>query len=827
LALDVEVADGKDAPGKAEVAYWTAQISAAKKREESYRKRANRALKIYQLEEANTEAEPETPFNILFSNTETLLPALYNEKPRPIVKRRFDNENPVAKFGSEALSRGISFQMDNPSSGYEGLHPMLENAVLSALVPGRGITRFSYDADITEYDKEPQVDVEDSDALADGDVDGQVPPNTEPQGDAMAEPAAGAGATAAPPKVENETICSEIIDWDSILFGYAKRWDKVPWVAFEWKMTKKDVEKAFGGTWADKLTYASAEDETSTDKKSEEQKRPEETARVWEIWHKTSRKVKFFAECHNERMIKTIEDPLGLSGFYPIPEPLTIFLRVTGLVPVPIYDTYRRQARELNRLTIRIEKITEAVKVRGFYNSSIGDIQSVFKADDNELIPAKGPAAMSGDSAVSLDKAIWTMPLDVLVTTLNQLTNQRELVKQVIYEITGISDILRGSSVPSETATAQNIKNQWGTLRLKKIQKRVQRYVRDCFRIMAEIMAEKFGEDTFKEMTGIPLLLSSEKEQLGQQLAGLKQQQQMQQQQAQMMAPPDQSGGTPAAPQPGPPSPGPVGPPGGGGEPSAGGPPQPPDPLAPQIQELEQQLAKPSWGEVLGLLKSQLQRGWAIDVETDSTVDPEATEDRQQMGEVLQAFGQAMGQLLPFVQQGLLPMPVLKAMLKDIVKKFRFGAGVEEAIDQMADQLPPQPEPEGVQIAKIKAQSDQQKGQGNPEVEKAKAEGELRKQQGEMALMDKEIQVKQKELEIKERELELKEKELGIKEQAFQIEAQGTMEQAHAKRQLQQVTNDGKIQAARAKAAAAMMQPQGAGGMGQPQQPMGGPSAPV
>jgi hypothetical protein len=53
------------------------------------------------------------------------------------------------------------------------------------------------------------------------------------------------------------------------------------------------------------------------------------------------------------------------------------------------------------------------------------------------------------------------MPIDGLAKIVLQLVEQREQVKQTIYEVTGISDIVRGASKADETATAQQIKGRW------------------------------------------------------------------------------------------------------------------------------------------------------------------------------------------------------------------------------------------------------------------------------------------------------------------------------------------------------------------------------
>ena len=65
-----------------EVSRWIKEIQACKDRESDYRKDGQRILDIYDGTKAN-----ETPFNILYSNTETLLPAL----TKPIIPPATNN----------------------------------------------------------------------------------------------------------------------------------------------------------------------------------------------------------------------------------------------------------------------------------------------------------------------------------------------------------------------------------------------------------------------------------------------------------------------------------------------------------------------------------------------------------------------------------------------------------------------------------------------------------------------------------------------------------------------------------------------------------------
>ena len=651
---------------------WLTELDSARKRLKDYRKDASRVVKLYEGGKAQ-----ESPFNILYSNTETLAPALYNNLPRPVVQRRFKDDDPLGKVASDVARRSLEFLIDNELGTYTPFDNLMQQAVLEALVPGQGVTRFKYDASFVE----------------------QPEPNspTEGQEDETGEgdPEAVAGETHPEPaeQVEYETVCGESVPWDRFLHGYAKQWKDVPWVAFEHFMTREELVKNFGEEIGHRIPLNISGKESA--KESDDGDRDDDKlndaegvtlAHVFEIWDKETKMVRFLAPSYPAGFVKSVEDPLELSGFFPMPQPLTLFPKISSLVPVPLYTMYEEQAKELNRVTVRINKIVQALKVRGFYDSTLEGLDKVLSADDNVLIPAENVAAMQ--QGQTLEKAIWLMPLEKLVAVLQQLYVQRQQVKQVIYEITGISDILRGASVASETATAQNIKNQWGTLRLKKLQKQVARYVRDCLRIMGEIAMTKFSQQTISQMTGLQFPTAEQKAQ------------------AQALLQQAQASQVPGQPQQ-----------------------QPPQQLIAMAQ-------LPTWEDIMGLLANDLQRNYRIDVETNSTVDAEATEDKQNMGEFLNAIAQFMNGAAPLVQQGVLPFDAAKSILLAVTRRYRFGPEVEDDLKKMQ---PPQPQGNG---ADAKAKADLQSAQAE------------QKARMEMLAMDK--QLKEAETAAKMQEIQRK-----------------------------------------------------------------------
>lgn len=681
------------------IQYWLEELRDAYKREQNWRKDAKRLVEMYEC-----ERRKETLYNILYANTETISPAIYNMTPRPDVRRRFKDDDEVARAGGLVLQRALEFLLDNNLQDSPHFDTIIEQALLEALVVGRGVVRFRY-----EFSGEQRI--------------------------------------------ESEGISAEIVAWQRFRHAYAKQWKDVSWVAFQHFMTREQLRENFGDI-ANRLplNVSSAEADHNEDEDSwqggENDEGQKYLGQVWEIWDKNSRKVYFISPDLPEQMLRVADDPLNLSGFFPIATPLMFFPKISSLEPVPLYAAYEGQAKELNRITLRIARIIEALKVRGFYDSTVGGLDRVLEADDNELIAAENVVAMQ--QGQTLDRSIWLMPLNELVLVLQQLYTQRDQIKQIIYEITGISDIIRGSSSAYETATAQNYKNQWGALRLRRLQKQVSMFVRECLRVMGEI-ATRMQPETLIKMTGLPFPRQAEQ----QQAQMIMQQLQGQAGQLQMMAQQD---------------------------PRAG---QQLQALGEQIQKYQKVLNKPNWETIIQFLQNSVVRNYRIDIEANSTIEPEAAEDGQKLGEFLNAFAQFMNGIAPLVQQGYLPIEAGKEMLLAITRRYRFGEDVEESLKQIT-----MPQQQGDEKGKIAEQEAQAK------IQQIQQKGQVEAQKGQMDLALKQLQLQQKQKEaemdmaLKAQELQVKQQEIAMKEQLGRVKAEAQIRQTMANQALQQQQNE-------------------------------------
>lgn len=720
LGLKATAFQEEATPDSKVVLKWLEDLDEARKLEKDFRKEGSRIVDLYE-----GAKKLEYQFNILYSNTETMLPALYNSTPRPVVQRRFKDEDPLGKMASKAVERALEYLIDDGNSAYTSFDDLMKSATLEALVPGRGITRFKYDAVLEAVKNEKAAEGAES------------PEDSEPgESDPEVE-----GETA-PENLKYETVCGEEVPWDRFLHGSAKKWKDVPWCAVEHFMTREELEKNFGEIGAQipvtEMLNGNDDDGEKISKLSE--LKGMKVAQVYEIWDKDERRVLFVSPQWKSAPIKEVPDPLQLTGFYPWPRPLTFTSKISTLLPVPLYTMYEEQAKELNRVTVRINKLISALKVRGLYDSTVEGISKVLSADDNVLIPAENVAALLSQGN-ALEKAIWLMPIEKLVAVLQQLYLQRQQVKTVIYEITGIADIMRGSSQASETLGAQQIKNQWGTLRLKKTQKEVMRYCRESLRIMAEITVTKLAPETLRSMTGLPYPLQGEKQQAQMQIQQLQQKYQQVAQMAQMQ----------------------------------GQQPPPPPQIPPQMQQM---LGTPTWEDLLAILRDDIQRNYRIDIETNSTVDAEATEDKEDIGELLNAISQFLNGVTPMVQNGTMPFGVAQGILLAVVRRYRFGPELEDQLKQMKEPTP-QANPE--EIKKQQAQLEQASA-------KVKQDSEgVAKQQADLQMQVKEAQMnlamerKQFEMDkaMAQKELDMS-KQFAAKELAMQEKmAQKNVEIAH------------------------------------------------
>lgn len=681
-------------------------------------------------DDTGNAATAQRKFNILWSNVQTLKPAIYARMPKPIVERRFMDKDPVARTASMVLERATAFQME---VGY--YHQSTGKAVLDYLLPGVGQVWCRY---------EPQI-VEQYEAAANAEVEAQ-----EKTAEDVAEDGDGTPYEA----VAFEKVCVDYVYFKDFLWSASRCWEEVRWVARCSYLSRSEIaERFFGGDLekAKKISLDYTPDRTKNtgyddDKRHEYLKK----AAIWEIWNKADRKVYFIAPGSPDMgCLEVVDDPLKLEGFFPCPEPLFTTQTNDTLLPVPDYHEYEDQAKELDDLTNRISRLTEAVKAAGVYDSSAPALARLLQQGyDNQLLPVDSWAAFAEKGGIP--GAISLLPMKEIIEVLIRLYEARAQVKADLYEITGISDIVRGfSGGPAKTATEQRIKGQFASLRLEDRRAAVARFCRDAVHIIAEIASEHFSPDSLMQMSGYPQIVQDK---VAKAVAGVK---------------------PPQAPQPQPAQPG-----------------APVDPMQAQRsqimvqqqhQMMQQQAAQAveqealaEFAKALELLRSDKLRGFRIDIETDSTVQVDAQADKEAAVELTTATFQGLGNAAPLLAQAPELIDPIGQLLMFTFRRFRVGRSMESSLEAALEQIkerlsgprPPSPEQQKIEGELKKQQMEMQRSQQEGQIDMASKQLDMRLQQQEAALKEREMAMEarmmQLEAALKVQELQLKERELGM-----------------------------------------------------------------
>jgi hypothetical protein len=645
--------------------YWADEIAQYEKDSRKWIDRSKKIIKLYKDERKDDNAT-QVRYNILWSNIQTLKPALYAKDPTPEVERRFKDKDPLGRVASDALERSLSFSIANHQFG-----DVMREAIMDRLLPGRGVIWCRY----VPHFKDKML-IGNEEVLDEG---FQVTDDAEEE-------------SQEPDEIDYEEIAYDYVYYEDFGYSKARTWEETRAVWRKAYLTRKEVKERFGDKIGNEIPLDNKAEDAPDDT-------PRKKATIYEIWDKETEQVIWISKNYPEPL-DVRDDPLKLDCFFPCPKPMFATITNDSNIPVPDYALYQDQARDLDTLSQRISMITKAIKVAGVYDSSASGIGRLLNEGvENSLIPVDNWAMFAEKGGIQ--GAISMLPVAEVAQVLHTLYDIREKVKQDLYEISGMSDIIRGASDPNETATAQQIKSNYASVRLNDMQRDVQRFARDLLRIAGQIIANHFQVETIKQISAIKLLTNQEKQIIQQQQAMLQQAQQQTQQN-----------------------------------------PQIPPPQMPQIPQDQLDLMnEPSWEDVDALLKDNCARSFRIDIETDSTISQDAQMEQQQRLEFVNTIGQVLQQSAAIVQQAPPLIAPIAESIMFLVRSYKVGRPTEsafqEAIDKMVE-LSKQPPPPPPKEPDSQVQVEQIKQQGQQQLEQVKAQN---KAQTDMANISAQAQL--------------------------------------------------------------------------------------
>ncbi len=462
--------------------WWKTELESVEKvLDERFYEQGDRVLARFMDDRTNdpagsvtgSNADAENRYNMFWANTQILMSALYAVPPKPSVTREnADSKDDVARVAALILERCLQNGMTKNNSD---THENIKAAVFDRLLPGLGQVWHRY-----ECDTEPLIIQEERDEF----------------GTVIVEGFKGR-------KITKERVCTDYVNWRDFLWSSARRWNDVGWVARRVYMKQKTFKKR----WPDKMDlWKDIREQASSQAVSAKRDQvlpkgfKKGKAEIFEVWCEDTGKVYFVSKLLDD-VIERLDDPLGLENFFPCPPPLLASHTNESLVPKADFCMVQDQYYELDILNNRIAMLTKAVRVVGAYDKNNPELAKMMTGPELDMVPVEDMMGLLEKGGMS--KAVDWFPVEMIANVLDKLIQQRALVVSQIYELTSISDIMRGASNPRETAKAQQLKAQYSSVRLQMTQEAVADFVQHSLRIKSEIICKQMTPEGIAKLSQI------------------------------------------------------------------------------------------------------------------------------------------------------------------------------------------------------------------------------------------------------------------------------------------------------------------------------------
>lgn len=446
-----------DKTPKGQYQFYSEELGASQHMLEKWHKQADKIVNRYIGKRSVNNSQPQNytfDLNLFHSNVQTLGSMLYGNTPKIDVSRRYaDANDDVGRVAAEMMERLLN--LDVAENGAE-TDAVFRAALSDRLLSGLGVGRVRY-----------ELETDDEDNLV------------------------------------SEEAPIDYFFWGDVLWSWARNFTDIRWIAFRNYLTKDEIEKRFTKHAADNIPLKkqkmSTGDESDRDPNMDG---PWMKGEIWEIWDKTTRKVVYMAFGY-QQTLEIKDDPLQLAGFFPVP-PFFIANPTTSLyAPTPDFTLAQDLYNEIDKLQERISIITDAVKVVGVYDAAASEVGNMFKQGmDNDLIPVDNWALFAEKGG--LRGTIEWVPLADVVNALDKLISLRDQNIQLLQQITGMSDIMRGGLDSAYEGVGQSeMKAKFGSIRVQALQDQFARFASDLMQIKAEVISRHFSPETIVQKSNM------------------------------------------------------------------------------------------------------------------------------------------------------------------------------------------------------------------------------------------------------------------------------------------------------------------------------------
>lgn len=559
---------------------WIKKINEARQAEKAYR---DKGKMLWDKYSSATNGESKDVVNIFNPTTDIILSALFNTTPKPDIRRRFakkseknSRKDELYRLMATVADYAVQYNFDRQCISEE-----FKSVFMDGFITGRGVGQLVYDYETQE------------EALNDG----------------MGQPVMLL-------KPINQVFKIEHIDYQDFVQEKCKKQRDVTWQARMHLFTKKEMQDEFNLSEEEveelDFTYSLYSNNESDNASAK-------YTQVWEVWDKEDKKRLYVCKSYKDgKPLKVEDDPLQLEGFFPF----VLFKTVdNGKDTIPtaeycIYEDLNKQLQKLNKRSMALAN--RSIKHVTVANGADEALQSKIKnASDGDVI------GVTQAPNLAAAQQVGAVPIQEAIAVKDKLDLDSQRIIDKIWEITGVSDIMRGSTQVGETATAQRQKGVFGTLRIQNRQKAVQEFIRNSFRKMSEAVCQFATIEQLKDITCLDLLTEKQKQIIQIQVANGRLE------------------------------------------------------ITPELKE---RFNQPTWEEIKASLTDDRMRGYTIDIESTATVFDNVEEERRQIAELTGNVVNMLNTTSQLVAQSPAVMDLMEQLTIANLSTFKIGRSYTDSV---------------------------------------------------------------------------------------------------------------------------------------------------
>ena len=283
----------------------------------------------------------------------------------------------------------------------------------------------------------------------------------------------------------NDDLTLTALSHRNFIYEPCSDWEQCDWVAFRHYVN----DNTYKGQW---------------DKSVTEEYKETDSHCVYEVWDKKNKLVWWLSESSNE-VLEMYEPSVRFENFYPCCKPIVFDAQPVMFAPIVEYDKWCSLDEQVQVLAGRERALIKDIKALRFYDrAAFGDLANIETAEDCDSIPVDGTPYMA-NGQFNINSAMSAYDNSQNVATLQAVTQQRQEYLDKIYQVTGITQEMSSVSNHQETATAQRIKQGWGSSRLEVKRRLVHRMIRDSIKMLAQSVIQTHDSHELAKISGMEL----------------------------------------------------------------------------------------------------------------------------------------------------------------------------------------------------------------------------------------------------------------------------------------------------------------------------------